>query len=619
VLVVAALAGLTVGSADGRPACCGVSPGTVIWIGSETLTASRIDPDGRTPISYKAEFSWDVTMAYDAASKTFRATKGSVSVKGTASRFVAGAGASYSGPGQPPCSGPVEGLAGPPASSIDSSGNVVFQEAAIPGWPGGEPVGACYGGVITPILPDYSHADVEFKAQAKLSSLLDGTASASDSGGFTNTSTYQGSVCIKGCVAVTAATSGGYVPVGGGKLSPAKPNPTDPVYTNKATLTWTSSVSATVGCGSTTRTTAAVSREAAAARADSSDDLQIIDLLKGGKIDGTTRTAVTGQHMRLQAFCNTVKPKSVRWSIEGLSTAEPLDSSAIEGLTVGRSPRPLTSADRGRNIVEFYFFQPGTWKVTVRDRGSSGSATVTFRVVKPDPGYQPLKWGRVITSNRAPGDHTLDHMILITSLEYRYTPQLPADVQPGRFAITQLITRNQSATIPGQPPIVANVGPSLDNCIYLTLAQPRAASVSVSSPGSTEFRFIDAPFISLGPPIPATAKSPAVPGVPQAFGIRARLNVTLNTYLIFIPKDGVPVGLGATRMNFIGQARHGIGASPMGWTLDGTQKEPNGETSVSANRVIEPTWTTRVQNTAAYDCPPPPEDGLGNPAAVLPP
>ena len=261
VLVVAALASLTVASADGRAGCCAVSARTVTWSGTEKLTASRIDPDGRTPISYKADFSWEVTLVYDTAGKTFRQTKSSVSVKGTASRFVSGATASTSGPGQPPCSGPVMGLAGPPASSIDSSGNVVFQEAAIPGWPQGEPVGACYGPVITPILPDYSHADVEFKAEAKLSSLLDGTASASDSGGFTNTSTYQGSVCIKGCVAVTAATSGGYVPVGGGKLPPVKPNPTDPVYTNKASLTWNAKVSVSPACGGANRSTQALSND----------------------------------------------------------------------------------------------------------------------------------------------------------------------------------------------------------------------------------------------------------------------------------------------------------------------------------------------------------------------
>ncbi len=338
--------------------------------------------------------------------------------------------------------------------------------------------------------------------------------------------------------------------------------------------------------------------------------LHIVDLLRGGNIEGTTQTAVTGEHMRLQAYCGSQQPDRVRWTIAGLSTSSPISSSAVEGLTYGRPPRPLTQAELRRNTIDFFFFQPGTWTIGVKDLTIGQSRTVRFRVLKPNPGLRPLLWGRIGVTRNGPGGALLNHMIVgvIPGPRYRFNPQIPAGVVGGEFGITEIYTSNSRVAPQG---VQDDHGPALDNCFYLALQSPAGVtSVNVPSPGTTAFTFVDAPNSSLGPP------------VPQRPGTRVRLNVTLRTYLIFIPQGGIPVGLALIRMNFIAQAGHAIvGASPFAWTLVGPQKQPNGGSTASANAVVEPIWTgRRFSNTApGFTCPPPPTSGLGDPPAVLPP
>ena len=86
-----------------------------------------------------------------------------------------------------------------------------------------------------------SRASFAFHAKAKLSALLSGTASASDQKSVSNTSTFQGTVCTKGCVAQTPANTGGYQ-----TISPTKPtpNPNDPIYTYQASVAWSAKVTA---------------------------------------------------------------------------------------------------------------------------------------------------------------------------------------------------------------------------------------------------------------------------------------------------------------------------------------------------------------------------------------
>jgi len=208
---------------------------TIAWDGQATITARNIVAKGSFPLTYRVQFSWHATWNYDAASKTFRPSSTAGAVTGTASRTLTGGSATD-------CSGPVTGVVGTPAVSIDGSGNVVFDAAAIPGFTGGgADLSSCYGSVVPPIFPQMSRAKFAFHAKAKLSSLLAGTASASDTNSDHNTSTFQGSVCTKGCVAQTPANTGGYRPIGPAKTTP---KPSDPIYTYQGSVSWSAKVSA---------------------------------------------------------------------------------------------------------------------------------------------------------------------------------------------------------------------------------------------------------------------------------------------------------------------------------------------------------------------------------------
>src|SRR5580704_7136579 len=93
---------------------------TISWNGEETLTTSRIEPDGRTSVTYHVQLSWHATWNYDAATKTLRSNIGKVT--GTASRID---------DGTTVCAGAVSAPEGTPAASVDSSGNVTFTSSAI--------------------------------------------------------------------------------------------------------------------------------------------------------------------------------------------------------------------------------------------------------------------------------------------------------------------------------------------------------------------------------------------------------------------------------------------------------------------------------------------------------
>ncbi len=211
----------------------------VYWTGDETLTASSYDYAKRIQLTYKFSVHWSASWEWDPKLKLMRPQTGG-SISGTASR-ISGADGSVL------CSGPVTGQSGVPAVSIDKLGKVTFEAAAIPGWAGGGDLATCYGGLVPPIgVGDVSRQRTEFKATTTLSSLLNGSASASDSDGFSTDSTYQTQVCIAGCIKHSAATDGGYT-----AISPSKPvvNPNDPKYTIRAKLTWSSKVSTGTGPG----------------------------------------------------------------------------------------------------------------------------------------------------------------------------------------------------------------------------------------------------------------------------------------------------------------------------------------------------------------------------------
>lgn len=195
-LVAVAALGAGAGTAGAR---------TITWTGHQTLRSDLVEHDvsGDSTISYEADFTWRATFSVRGGRLMPSSSRGSV--HGTSTRVNDGVTA---------CSGPVTANAvGTPAMSADANGNVRFEAAAIPGWAGGGEVMTCYDFYPSPVLPPIPRKAFAFSAKAKLSSLLHGTASASDSGGGTWSKNHP----------------------------PATPG--TPPYTTRASLSWSASVS----------------------------------------------------------------------------------------------------------------------------------------------------------------------------------------------------------------------------------------------------------------------------------------------------------------------------------------------------------------------------------------
>ncbi len=194
-------------------------------------------------------------------------------------------------------------------------------------------------------------------------------------------------------------------------------------------------------------------------------------------------------------------------------------------------------------------------------------------------------------------------------MTYRYSPRLPAGVDPGHFGITQVIAIAAGFT-PGAaaPPVDGR----LDNCHYLALhdpgrrVRPSARAFVTISPGGTQaFEFTDAPNANAGPHPPP--------------GVRLRVETTLLTFLMFVPDRGVPVALGFTIMHYVAVATHANNTNPTEWRLARAAQlvQPTHRTTASANRVYVPIWDGLFDNSGGrFACPKPtPPGGLGTPPA----
>lgn len=352
--------------------------------------------------------------------------------------------------------------------------------------------------------------------------------------------------------------------------------------------------------------------------------LHIEDLIHGGNIDRTSQRVATGSHVRLMVACGLGPPDhgSVQWSIAGLS-GHATTSSAIKDVParqvtlqipdatgqhliptnppddvhVGRPPRAISRhRDLSSPSVDFYFIQPGKWHVKVKARynGRSLSASVTYYVVKPNPRFEPVHLGRARVYTTPVGYRLgltgLDPANKSVGLRYGYQPSINRHVGPVSYALFQLITASESGT--GFHPFIT--GPSLDTCVYQTLAHPdRHAFVTTNTPGAAALAFTDGPNMPLS--------GPSAGGLSQGPTGRARLNVTLDTFLLVVPVGGVPVALGDTRMNFVARARK-IGHI---WSTI-PQPRPTIHTTIYPNRVrFVPGWPD-VLNSSGVGC-------VGNP------
>lgn len=387
----------------------------IYWTGQETLSASSYDYAKRLELTYKFSVRWKASWDWNPKLKLMRPqTAGSVS--GTASRI--------NSDGSVLCSGAVTGRVGTPAVSIDKVGNVVFEAAAIPGWAGGGDLNTCYGGLVPPIgVGDVSRQRMEFKARAKLSSLLNGSASASDSNGFSTYSTYQGQVCIAGCIKHTAATDGGYTSIGSGKPTP---NPNDPKHSIKGKLTWSSTVSTGLGTA-----------------------IRILDATTGKDVTGKTLTYAVGEpvELRVENVGGGV-PTDPTWAVPGIGS-DPKSAAAIKDYSITPTTgtvEGLSGDDLRSERVKLYFVKPDSYRVGVTASGRTERVSLVVSAPKVASNAQLCKVGVATTSHHPalPG----------TILGLGYTDQCPTSqgIQwhfqvsasaggSGRIAMTQLITK----------------------------------------------------------------------------------------------------------------------------------------------------------------------------------
>jgi hypothetical protein len=387
----------------------------IYWTGQETLTASSYDYARRLELTYKFSVRWSASWEWDPKLKSMRPRTGS-SISGTASRI--------NSDGSVLCSGAVTGGTGTPAVTIDSRGNVTFEAAAIPGWAGGGDVNTCYGGLVPPIgVGDVSRQRLEFKAKAKLSSLLAGSASASDSNGFSTDSTYQGQVCIAGCIKHTAATDGGYTPIGPSKPTP---NPNDPKHTIKAKLTWSSTVSTGLGAA-----------------------INILDATTGKDVTGKTLTYAVGEPVELRVVnVGGGVPGNPKWAVPGIE-GDPTSAAAIKDYPITPTTAKvvgLSADDLQSEKVKLYFVKPDSYRVGVTASGHTEQVTFVVSAPKVASNAQLCKVG-VATTSHHPG-------LPGTILGLGYTDECPTaqGIQwhfqvsasaggSGKIAMTQLITK----------------------------------------------------------------------------------------------------------------------------------------------------------------------------------
>jgi hypothetical protein len=322
--------------------------------------------------------------------------------------------------------------------------------------------------------------------------------------------------------------------------------------------------------------------------------LPIFDDLKNQAQVTGPQTISTGQHVKLSIKQPGLN--GIDWSIDGI-TGDGNTSSAVNKYKLGELPTPLTKLTN-TPTVDFYFTQPGTWNVKVNALTNKGntltSEVIPYTVVKPTVTFQPTLGtaGVYLDQHQKPhlGIHTAGQRTNPNvGLEYAYkTNPAPGTTGQANVAITQIISVILAHTnITDPPPPDRFNSPGLDACDYLLLESPAAGYAPI---GST-IDFIDGP------------NKPLDPGKGTW-----TLTTALDTYLMYIPEDGVPTGIGDTVMQF--QATADSSLLPPGWLANPNKQTQPQITSntLSNNQVVFPQWS-RTAQVNPVGCPPKPPSG----------